>query len=504
MARKRNSIIGEFFKMKQEKEKAKAAEELRLQKEADRKARAADAAQKKREAEAKARRAKADAELRKQRADEAAQKRVERDVDRIQREAAQRDQARQRAETAEKAKRERDAKQREAQERKAVEERKREQAIQASQRVAARLAELDRILLDRADGLHAHRLDIERAFDTEPEESFAEAIQSALEECNYPADLALDVRVHVVPEAREILIDLELPRQDVVPAAAEYRYVASKREVTPVPHKAAEAQRLYKTLVARLALRRIDEAFAVCPPALVNTVVLNGHVSAKDKATGKPIRPCLVSLQATREQFDDLELSEPELDPAACLRHLNAIVSPHPYELEAVRPVLSFDLSRYKFVDEVDVVAGLDSRPDLLQLTPIEFEHLVRRLFEAYGMKAWVTQASRDDGVDAVAVNEDPFTGGVCVIQAKRTSDTVPVNDVRALAGVMNDMTAAKGILVTTSWFGKASRDFAARTGRMQLIDARELKALLKEHLGIDALIGLTKLPRGWERRDVT
>jgi hypothetical protein len=62
---------------------------------------------------------------------------------------------------------------------------------------------------------------------------------------------------------------------------------------------------------------------------------------------------------------------------------------------------------------------------------------------------------------------------------------------------------AAKGILVTTAWFGKSSIDFAHRNGRMQLIDGRELKSLLKEYLGIDALLGLPKVPPGWMPQDV-
>jgi restriction system protein len=194
-------------------------------------------------------------------------------------------------------------------------------------------------------------------------------------------------------------------------------------------------------------------------------------------------------------------LDEPELDPVACLRgYLNAVVSPHPYDLEAIRPVVQFDLSKYKFVEEMDVVAGLDSRPDLLALKPVEFEHLIRQLFEAIGMKSWVTQASRDDGVDAVATNEDPIVGGLCIIQAKRYSRVVGLEAVHALAGVMADKHAAKGVLVTTSWVGKASHDFAARTGRMEIIEGRHLKALLYEHLGLDVLISLPKAPAKWER----
>jgi len=62
------------------------------------------------------------------------------------------------------------------------------------------------------------------------------------------------------------------------------------------------------------------------------------------------------------------------------------------------------------------------------------------------GMKAWVTQASRDEGVDAVAINEDPIVGGRCIIQAKRYSKVVGLEAVHALAGMMNDKTAAKGV----------------------------------------------------------
>lgn len=241
------------------------------------------------------------------------------------------------------------------------------------------------------------------------------------------------------------------------------------------------------------------------PPTLVAGIVFNGYVSAKDHTTGQPIRPLLISTHAMREAFDQIMLDEPELDPQACLRgYLNAIVSPHPYDLESVEPVLRFDLSRYKFVEEMDVVAGLDHRPDLLALKPVEFEHLIRQLFEAMGMKSWVTQASRDEGVDGIATNEDPIVGGLCIIQAKRYSRIVGLEAVHALAGVMEDMHAAKGVLVTTSWVGKASRDFAARNGsRIEIIEGRHLKNLLREHLDLDLLISLPKIPPDWERHDI-
>jgi restriction system protein len=369
--------------------------------------------------------------------------------------------------------------------------------------LTGRIAELGGLLEDRPRKLRTRSVALEQAFSTDGPAALATLVEKALAGSPYPAGFPRRAKVVFAPESRDLLIEYDLPRQEVVPDVADYKVVRGRDELQPVPRKDTEIKKLYADVIARAVLRTLAEVFEVTPAALVGGTVLNAYVASVDRATGQPCHPLLISVSATRELFAELNLDAPELDPVLCLRKLNAIVSPHPYDLEPVRPVVQFDLSKYKFVEEMDVVAGLDSRPDLLDLRPVEFEHLIRRLFEAIGMKAWVTQASRDDGVDAVATNEDPLVGGLCVIQAKRYSKIVGLEAVHALAGVMADKAATKGILVTTSWFGKASYDFAARTGRMELITGRELKSLLLQHLGLDALIGLPKLPPGWERRDV-
>ena len=108
--------------------------------------------------------------------------------------------------------------------------------------------------------------------------------------------------------------------------------------------KPAEIKKLYADLLARVTLRTVAEAFDITPLTLVDGIVFNGYVSAMDRATGKPIRAVLISTHATRDAFGEIRLDEPELDPVLCLRgYLNAVVSPHPYDLEPVRPVVQFD-----------------------------------------------------------------------------------------------------------------------------------------------------------------
>lgn len=363
--------------------------------------------------------------------------------------------------------------------------------------VQATVAAFERLLADRSRHLAAYSRHAEAAFSAHGPEAFVAAVQRALATSVYPESLDGSCAAQYIPESRELLVEYEVPRQGVIPAVTGYRYIKTKDIVQPEPRKKPEINRLYEKLIARVALRTLAEAFDVVPAALVDGIVFNGYVSAKDRATGKPVRPLLLSVHAPRDAFAEIVLDEPELDPKACLRgYLNALISDHPYDLEPVEPVLKFDLRKFKFVEEMNVVAGLDSRPDMLALKPVEFEHLIRQLFEAMGMKSWVTQLSRDEGVDGVAVNEDPIVGGLCIIQAKRYSKVVELESVHALAGVMDDKNAAKGVLVTTSWVGKASRDFAARNGsRIEIIEGRHLKSLLREHLGLDALSACPSCP---------
>lgn len=233
-------------------------------------------------------------------------------------------------------------------------------------------------------------------------------------------------------------------------------------------------------------LLRADEA------TTADTVVLNGHVHTTDERTGRPIHPCLVTVRTTRDQFLALDLRN--VDPVACLKGLSASLSRSPAELTPVRPVLEFDMVDPRFVQEADVLSTLETRPNLMDLSPKEFESLITNLFEKMGLETRLTQPSRDGGVDCVAYDPRPIFGGKVVIQAKRYKDTVGVSSVRDLFGTMQNEGASKGILVTTSGYGQASHEFA--NGKpLELLDGGNLLYLLHENAGIDARI---EVPEDW------
>ena len=80
-------------------------------------------------------------------------------------------------------------------------------------------------------------------------------------------------------------------------------------------------------------------------------------------------------------------------------------MSPNPHDLEHIRPIVDFEMAKYRIAHGPGALAQLDHRMDLLAMNPYEFERLVRDLFAKMGYDTWRTESSRDDGIDAVATN---------------------------------------------------------------------------------------------------
>jgi restriction system protein len=297
-------------------------------------------------------------------------------------------------------------------------------------------------------------------------------------------------------DSKHLIAEFDLPNMDdIVPKVERYRYVKASDQITETK-KSEKARRLLYTLaVSQSVLRRLHEIYKSDNENVVGVVTINAYVDAIDPSSGKRVRPCLVSVRTTRNEFQDLDLRH--VDPAACLKRLSAAVSRSPSELVAVKPIIELNMADPRFIQEEDILSSLDTRPNLMDLTPGEFESLITNLFQKMGLETKQTQASRDGGVDCVAFDPRPVLGGKVVIQAKRYRNTVGVSAVRDLFGTMHNEGATKGILVTTSGYGAAAYEFA--NGKpLELMSGSNLLYLLKEQAGIDAKI---VMPEDWQDR---
>lgn len=297
---------------------------------------------------------------------------------------------------------------------------------------------------------------------------------------------AVGAEVGYSPESRHLVVDLELPDMAVLPVEAGYRYVKSTDSIEPVARPVTKRRAAYGNLISQVALKCIDTVFRAGQGDAVESLTLNGMLDAVDPATGQEVRVCLLSVRVTDDTFRTLKLGA--VQPEQCLKSLKASVSRSPTELVPVKPLVVLDMVDPRFIQTTDVMSGMDARQNLMNLSPNDFESLITNLFATMGLDTRQTRASRDGGVDCVAFDSRPIFGGKVVIQAKRYKNTVGVSAVRDLFGTVQNEGASKGILVTTSGYGKASFDFA-RGKPLELLDGSHLLHLLKEHAGIDARI---------------
>jgi len=314
-----------------------------------------------------------------------------------------------------------------------------------------------------------------------------------LDASTYPDGFPQHAKLAYVPESKQLIVEYDLPSFEIIPTAASYKYTKTKDAVTETARPVLQRKTLYSSLVAQVTLRTLYELFTADRLGHVDIIVFNGYVASVDKGTGHSMRTCLVTVRTSRDTFMHMNLSQ--VDPPTCLKTLNASVSKSPTELAPVRPVMELNMVDPRFIEETDVLSTLDQRPNLMDLTPSEFESLITNLFQKMGLETRQTQASRDGGVDCVAFDPRPIFGGKVVIQAKRYKSTVGVSAVRDLYGTMQNEGASKGILVTTSGYGKASYEFAEGKP-LELLSGSNLLYLLAEHAGIEAKI---EMPADWK-----
>jgi len=339
-------------------------------------------------------------------------------------------------------------------------------------------------------GLTSHLTESYRTGDPGGIASFIESVLTGMP---LPDFIEPKAKVAYMPDSRQLVVEYELPSVGIVPTAKQYRFVKSRETVTETARPLSQVKALYASAIAQTTLLCLTGVFDADIKQHIDVLVFNGVVDTIDPRTGKPTRPCLITVRTTRDTFSDIDVSQ--VDPAACLKHLNAGVSKSPAELSPVRPVLDFSMVDPRFIAETDTLGGLDDRPNLMELTPQQFESLIQNLFEKIGLDTRQTRPSRDGGVDCVAYNTDPILGGKVVIQAKRYKHTVGVSAVRDLYGTLQNEGASKGILVTTSQYGKASYDFA-QGKPIELFDGANLLYLLETHAGIKARI---EPPDDWQ-----
>ena len=161
------------------------------------------------------------------------------------------------------------------------------------------------------------------------------------EASSYPEGFEKRTQFRYSTPNRSLAVDFSLPPTDVIPKYDDFVYDKSRDQVKGRPRSEAESQHLYRQLISSIALRTLDEVFKSDAAKKVDSCSFNGHLATVNPATGETIRPCLVSVQCQRTEFEKLVLDR--VDPIACVEGLGGVTSKRPLMEEAVTPVTDFN-----------------------------------------------------------------------------------------------------------------------------------------------------------------
>lgn len=309
----------------------------------------------------------------------------------------------------------------------------------------------------------------------------------------YPDSFPKDFELDYNPITKMLLVDYILPAPEQLPTLIEVKYVAAKKELKETHISESQLAKNYDTSIYNITLRTIHELFEADQANGIDVVIFNGWVQAINKGTGKKATNCIVSIQAKKSEFVEIELAN--VDPKACFKNLKGIGSSKLSSITAIQPILQINKNDRRFVASYDVAEKVQAGDNLASMPWEDFEHLIREIFSkefsTNGGEVKVTQASRDGGVDAIAFDPDPIRGGKIVIQAKRYTNTVGVSAVRDLYGTVMNEGATKGILVTTADYGPDAYEFV-KNKPLTLMSGANLLYLLEKH-GHQARIDLAE-----------
>lgn len=112
-------------------------------------------------------------------------------------------------------------------------------------------------------------------------------------------------------------------------------------------------------------------------------------------------------------------------------------------------------------------------RTMLLNMDSFDFEKHVMSFFQKEGLISWVTKKSNDAGVDGFARH----SSGLIIVQCKRNSIDNGVGRpiIQQFKGVIEENSAWRGYVVTTSYFTKEAIESASKNPNIILISLNEL-----------------------------
>lgn len=169
-------------------------------------------------------------------------------------------------------------------------------------------------------------------------EAIVQCCQIVLNNSQYPETFPKKFDLDYDSENKTLILDYILPAPENFPTLTTVKYIASTKEFKESFISKTSLSKIYDDAIYKITLRTLHELFEADKAEALEAIVFNGWVSAIDKAIGKQVTNCIVTIQVNKAEFNEIELSK--VDAKACFNYLKGIGSRNLASITAVNPIV--------------------------------------------------------------------------------------------------------------------------------------------------------------------
>jgi len=160
-----------------------------------------------------------------------------------------------------------------------------------------------------------------RRFESGEPAAIEEYCAAVFDSSDYPEAIQVLHSVEFDVEASYVVVNVDLPSLDEIPAASGYKFVARGNKTAPIPLKKKELASLHTSTLDQIVVRTMHEVFEACYTVHVKGAIVVGWTTSVDKATGQSQRKQVRCIASDRGTFESFDLSR--VEAAACVARLS-------------------------------------------------------------------------------------------------------------------------------------------------------------------------------------
>jgi restriction system protein len=184
-------------------------------------------------------------------------------------------------------------------------------------------------------------------------EAVIQYCEMVLNNSQYPETFPKDFDLDYNSDSKLLIVEYVLPTPEDLPKLTEIKYIASKKELKEVFLSEAQLSKNYDSVIYKMTLRTLHELFEADKAEALDSIIFNGWINTIDKATGKKVNNCIVSIQAKKPEFNEINLSN--VDPKTCFNHLKGIGSSKLNGITEVQPIAQISKNDKRFTPSNEV-----------------------------------------------------------------------------------------------------------------------------------------------------